>query len=286
MRHLWRQNWFVAYRSGLLWLICAVMFAFSVAVRTAAPLDQLGAVPGLGIVYAFFAASYLGDAGTSGRLDGQIICGKPRTWIFVSAWLTLLASFVLILLCTVAGDLVGGLISGSVEGYAAGWLVFLAGMIFNAAAYAALFALIGMLIVGRRPGRGTATLIVCVVVFIAMMICVNSLQDALMEPEYYAAVGSEEETLWYEYPVLDISEYDPADLVENHDYVPEPLRSTYWNVLRFMPLSQAVMLLDYPGISPDWEEMREALFLWLDALVLTLGAGALGALLFQRRELD
>ena len=131
MMRLLRQNWFVARRSTLLWLLCAVMFAASFWAKSC--LDAALITPGLGFVYAFMAAVYLGDAGTSGRLNGQIIHGSTRTGIVTAGFLTLLVLALLILLATLAGGLAAAFLMENLDAYnPAGALLSAAGLIINA----------------------------------------------------------------------------------------------------------------------------------------------------------
>lgn len=280
---LLRQNFFVAVRTKLLWVICVLAFAVSAAVRF--DFNRLGATPLLGVVYAFFAAVYLGDAGTSGRLDGQIIRGASRPQIYLAEWLTVTACCVLTLLFTLAGDLAAALITGSTAGSFLGWLAYVAGMIINAAVYSALFTFICLLAAGRRPGRATIALIICAAVLIAMMIWLNELQNALMEPEFY--LPQEMNGGFYIYqPIGDPSTANPSELIPNESYVPEPTRTTYWEILRCMPLSQGIMLADLPDAQPVWEDVQLVLFVLIDGCILIAVLDALGILLFSRRELD
>lgn len=281
---LLQQNIFVARRSWLLWLSCGLLFVISAAARYDTD-GRLGVTPALGIVYAFFAAVYLGEAGTSGRIDGQIIRGAPRAQIYFAAWLTVTGCFVLILLCTVSGDLIGSLAAGTLSGSAVGWLIYIGAMILNAAAYAALYVFVCLLATGRGAGRPTIALIICAAVLIGMLIWVNGLQSALMEPEYYLPEAMGDDVVMY-MPVDDPADLDPADLVQNPDYVPEPTRSAYWATLRFLPLAQAIMLPDIPDARPVWGDLEMAVLIMLDSCILAAACVALGTVLFARRELD
>lgn len=290
MAKLLRQNAFVARRSVLLWLLCIGMFAMSVMAR-AEYSNIMNIAPGLGFVYAFIAAVYLGDAGTSGRLDSQIIVGAPRFQIYLSSWLTLTGCCILILLASLAGDLAGtplALREGTADFEIWGWMVYVLSMILNAAAYAALFVFIGMLLTSRRAGRGTVTLIVCTVIVLAMAIGVQVLDNALREPKYYieTPVAGTEASFMTAVDEADLAQYAPEDVIANEDYIDEPQRTAYWNVLQAVPLSQAILMMDLPGSEPTSEVMQLIFPIWLYSGVLIVLTSALGMLLFQRRELD
>lgn len=284
MARLLAQDWFVARRTGMLWLICAVMFAATAFSKAA--LDGSNMTPGLGFVYAFFAAVYLGDAGTSGRLDGQIIAGSSRLRVYVCALLVLLACFVLILLCTLGGELAGTALTGSLDSYVPdGYLVYAAGLVANAAAYAGIFTLIGMAVAGRRPGRGTVMLIVSICIVFGAAIWGSEIDSRLMQPEYTSHIEVGGEALDVYGTVSDTAGL-PVQTVSNPAYVREPERSRLMTMEQFLPVSQAALLIDISCTGPTPENARTAGEISLYCVLLMLGTGAAGALLFRERELD
>lgn len=284
MGRLLHQNWFVACRTKLLWILCALVLIISAAARTDTHSSAVNAAPAIGVAYAFFAAAYLGEGAASGRQDGQIITGASRLQIYLADWLTVTGCCVLILLFMLAGDLLGAVLFGSLEGTFMSWLMYTLAMVCNACAWCALYVFVCVLIVGRKPGRSTTALIVCTVLLIAMMVWINVLENALMEPEFYTErdMGA----VMMQMPVDDPDAVDPEELIPNPNYVGEPQRSMYSTTLDFLPIAQPLLLSDLPEAPFDWETVWEPLLIMLDCLVLTLAAGILGAALFSRRELD
>lgn len=282
MKQLLSQNWYVVRHSALLWLIVAVMFAFSAWSR----LDSAGNVitPGLGIVYAFFAAEYFGDAGTSGRLDGRIIHGCPRARIFMADFLTILFCFWLVLAATLAGEVAAAALLQELSDYdILGWTAGTGGLMLNAAAYAGVFALAGLMLTGRRPGRGTVLLIVCLCLFAVFLVWGMNLYDALNQPEYVSYVEFGDATFVSGVPEPDAG---PGRTEPNPYYVHEPERSRVEAMAQFLPVTQCLWLHDLNSIPVSAASVGVVSRLYLYALLLACGSCAAGLLLFRRRELD
>lgn len=285
MLRLLHQNWYVLYRSWLLRTLCAAIFLLSFFVRANSDAGMY-AVTGFGAVYAFLAAVYLGGAGSSGRLSGQVMGGSPRPLVFLAAWLTVMAAALLILLSAVVGNGLGGLLNSDDPLRDGDWAAFLLGMTLNAAALNALYVLIGLLLTGRR-GRGTLILVICLSVFLALAWWDTAIESALSEAPYdsvYAGDG-------WGGPVI--------RLEPNPDYVPEPERSRLAALARFLPATQGVYLLDIlygtladgasGGVAQAQPVSAPAVPLaqiYLGSTLLAAGSIAAGILLFQRRELD
>ncbi|MBD5560340.1 MAG: hypothetical protein HDQ87_08320 [Clostridia bacterium] len=284
MKSLLSQNWFVARSSVLLWLCCAAAFVITFFVIADNGDSQI--IPGLGLVYAFFAAVYLGDAGTSGRLDGQVIHGSARFRIYLAHFITLFVCFLLILFCTLLGELAAYAVNGAFFDMSGpGLLLDTAGLLLNAAGYAAMYALIGLLTVGRRPGRGTVLLIVCVSLVLALAIWGSVIMDRLAQPEYDMVIrtGFNTEIAWYgdDYP-----DGVEAEKVPNPYYVAEPERSRLESLTRFIPVTQCIVLHSFLDMEPTADAAGIAGEIYLYSALLTAVCSAAGIALFQRRELD
>ena len=293
MGSLLKQNWFVARKNFLFWLILAVLF-FGSGWAALSFYSELGMVPGLGIVYAFFAAVFIGDAGSSGRLQNEIVAGFSRTAVWFSCFLTLLFCFVLMAAAAMLGDLAGTAFAGRIEVYDPQLLglIFLS-LCLNAAGFAGMFTLICLLITGRRSGRGTVMLIVCCSVFIAIGIWGGNIENALWEPEMITSYDMSE--VGIDADMIDVFYEDgenPSGLVTrqvpNPAYVGEPLRSQYEAIEDFLPVTQAIRMLQVlrSGDGPMSPEAWHALYiLWLDAAILTACTAGACVVLFRRRDL-
>lgn len=290
MSLLLRQNWYIARRSRLLWIISAAMLLISAASRLEES-DQMSVAPGLGIAYAFFAASYLGEAGAAGRLEEQIISGAPRPQVYMASWLTVTGCSVLILLFTMAGSLLTGFLVQNAGPLAVTaevpetqrefglWTVYTAGMILNAAGYAGLYVLAGLLIAGRGPHRGTWILIVCVCIFLVFILWGGSLSNELAEPETLVHVDR--------LPAMTANGFShvtaAARVMPNPSYVPEPHRSQVLALLRFLPPTQCTWLQDFLYGQPASD--GDIVQTYLSSVLLASGSCAAGTVLFCRRQL-
>lgn len=284
MRRLLRQNWFVARHNVLLWIICAVTLTF--AACSQAFLVGSKVTPGLGFVYAFYAAIYFGDAGTSGRLDAQLMHGASRPHVYLAQFLTLFFCCLLILAATVGGELAVISVSDELHQYVLpGILANAAGLVLNAAAYAGIFTLVGMALAGRRPGRGTLALIVSVCFVLAAAIWGSWIDSRLMEPENVAYVEMGDAAVDV-YADPRYAQTLPFKSAPNPSYVHEPERSRLEALERFLPVTQCIWLANLNFAEPTAEGMRAALDTYLYSLILLLLASVSGILIFQCRQLD
>lgn len=282
MNRLLSQNWFLA-RRGTLWVIAGVMFVVSAWGQ----LEYSGntVLPGLGVVYAFFAAEYLGEMGTSGRLDGQIIHGSSRLQVYLADFLTVLFCFWIVLGATVAGELAAAALTGALSAYnPAGWLAATGGQMLNAAAYAGLLTLAGLLLVGRQPGRGTIVLIVSICLFAAVAVWGGIVASRLDEPESLS---------YYEIGEVYVDAAAPSDTEEylagpmlNPDFVQEPERGQLDSLVRILPVTQSLWLNGFAKSAPTQETAGPLIWTYVYALLTAAGSVAVGVLLFGRRELD
>lgn len=299
MGSLLKQNAFLVRKNLLFWLILAVLFAGS-AWAAADYYSEFGMTPGLGIVYAFFCAVYLGDSGASGRLQHNVTTGFSRTSIYFANFLTLLLCCILMVSAAILGDLAGTAIAGRIAVYEPQRILLLfLSLCLNAAGYAGIFTLVCLLMTGRRSGRGTLMLIICCSVFIAVAIWGGNIDNALWEPEmltYYDAPiteGIDADLIDVYYPddpeesVLDglVSHQEP-----NPAYISEPLRSRYETISEFLPVTQSLRMLQLLASSEEPEpllpETYAAMYtLWGYAGILAICASGAGVLLFRRRDL-
>lgn len=288
MSLLLQQNWFVAVRSRLFGLACAFMFL----VGAAGQLDSLYAfstAPSIGIVYAFYTCSYIGSAGTSGRLEAQIISGAPRPAVYIAMWLNVWCCCALIALAMAAGNLASG---PGMYATLLGWLLAVLGLMLNAAAYAGIFVLVSMTAAGRGAGRGVLSLIVCTVLFIVLATWGGDLSIELQQPEYdvyYAAegIGNYEAYEMIDYPEgAVLPDLALIERLPNPDYVPPTERPALDALMRFLPVTQCEYFAQLTYKELDGPELGAVLQTYLFSLLLAAAGCAAGMAVFQRRELS
>lgn len=282
MTRLLRQDGYIARRSTLLWILCAAAFLICGMIRLDTD-QELPVISGIGIVYAFIAADHCGSFGSSGRLDNQVIAGCPRPQIWLSSWLTLTFCCVLVLLFALGGDLAAGLLRNGVAESLTGWLICALGLILNAAAFAALYTLFGLLIAGRQASRGTVLLIVLTCVYLVFAIWGSYVDSALSEPETVPVFNLPPGVEVY---VDDMDSMYVAGEMPNPDYVAEPARSKLMSLSRFLPVTQSTWYISflYDGITSENAGIILQTFAY--GFLLAAGGVAGGLLLFQQRELD
>lgn len=292
MGSLLKQNWFIIRKNILLWLILIVLFLGS-AWAAYDFYSELGMMPGLGIVYAFFAAVFIGDAGSGGRLQNNIISGFSRVSIYTAYFLVLLFCCVLMVAAAMLGDLAGAEAAGRPENYEPQRMILLfISLCINAAGYAGMFALTGLLLTGRRSGRGTIMLIICCCIFVVIGIWGGNIENALWEPEmvtYYDAqqdVGTDLTQI--SYPDETDPEGPAAYQEPNPAYIAEPLRSQYEAIAEFLPVTQSVYMLQLlSGPDTGWPDVYSRMYtLWCYAGILAVCTTAAGILFFRRRDLN
>lgn len=294
MSNLFAQNWFIAKRQALLWILVIFFFA-AAALNTLEYGDGFSLTAGIGLALAAIAALFISDQGTSGRLAAEITGGFSRAQIWLSNFLLVLFLGLLLLLSAILGDLAASALKGSLGNISgSGFLLFLAGVILNTGSYAAIYTMILMCVAGRRIGRGLIGLLLCIAVFLCFAVWGAALTERLNEPEFLTYYeyrdGESEITVYGTDPRIDAQIPDELrkHMQRNSRYIHEPLRTQYGQTLQFLPLTQAFFLAEIAFIDPrnDAGIGCRASTMWLDAGMIIAGCTAAGLLLFRRRDLD
>ena len=304
MSNLLALHWYIARRQVPFLLLLLFFFLGSI-VNTLENGPDFSLTGGIGLALAALAAFFIGEQGSSGRLDSEIISGFSRTQIWLSNFLLLLFLGLLLLAAAIIGEFAAVALKYDFSPYSvSGFGLFLGGAILNTGAYAAVCTLITLCLAGRSSGRGVVALIVLVCIFLVFFIWGSALSDMLSEPEYYTYYGyANGDVIAYGTSAsldMDALEAYARETGQDHpeepqfcreynpQYIDEPLRTQYTQILQFIPLTQIYMLSELAFSEPENapELFDAASTLWLNAVIIIAGCTAAGILLFKRRNLD
>lgn len=278
MRRLIRANVVRLWKDKLFWLCVAIMAVLGVAI----PLDNLkwhrvyheviytesimfGAMPILSVMLAAFCGLFVGTEYSDGAMRNKLIVGNGRKSIFAANFLS--CAFASVLIC--AAYIVPSVIASQIllDGFKSGAgeiLGLLTVGLLTAAACAALFNCVAMLIHSRSACIAALLLGVCALLVVSML--VNGRLDEPPMRDIYEAVEVNGAPL-------------EVKTVVNPSYISGAKRRVYQFLADFLPTGQAIQLCN-GEIDPE-SAWRMPVY----SMVVILGSCAVGMWIFQKKDI-
>lgn len=217
-------------------------------------------MPTVGIFSALFTASFLGTEYSDGTLRTKLIAGHARGAIYLSHLAACLFAALLFTAALLLGGLAGLPVLGGWRGGAGQLASYTAVGVCAALAQAAILACAGML-----SSRKSATMALCLLLFLVMLLLASYLYNALQEPELYSDM------------LLTVGGIEMGDPKPNPFYIGGVQRTLYQALLLFLPAGQLARLANL--------EAGPAPLYIAASLAEAAAATAAGMALFRRKDL-
>lgn len=279
MNNLLSANFWRLKKSRVFWGCLSVMLAFSLwmmfmscqgALRAAASnpglsiaVEQylLRQVPCDGLPLALFAAVFLGVEHSDGTLRNKLIAGHTRTAIYFSNLAVCCTVSLALAAAHLLGDsLVGFSLLGAWQSGAGDFCSLLAMYAALSLALASLFTLIGML-----STRRTATMALCLLSYLLLLVLASYFYNALGEPEMVRDM------------IVTTNGVEAAAPQPNPAYIGGAMRVFYEWMVILLPTGQAIKIATH-------EAGPAALYVFLSAMAAAVTTAA-GVLLFRKKDL-
>lgn len=272
MRNLLSANLLRLRKSGIFWFLLLVLFAFGTITTLQRVSDQMqwGArfyltvdlfvyALLLGFGMAAFIPLFFGAEYSDGAIRNKLIIGHSRLSVYMAHLVTSVAVSALAAAAYLAPVLAIGVFAYEPPNMDAGTLLFmLLGTLALLAAYCALYTFIIM-----NWGNKSRAAVICLTGMLALYLAAGNIETSLTHPEYMFTEITDSGEIIYGDP--------------NPRYVGGTKREALENLLDLLPTGQSIQYMRV--------KVNDPARLTLYALVDTTALTALGAILFQRKNL-
>lgn len=241
MSELMSAHLFRIKRDKTFWACVAVMLACSVGVmlngcRQAGSMAAYGyqmgleryyftLAPAVGFFAGVFSGLFLGTEHTDGAVRGKLIVGHSRRKVYLASLLTNILAALTITVVWLVGGLVGIPFLGLWKMSGAAVTMNIVVAIGSAVALAAMFTLLGMLVMKKSNG-----VVAAILLFLGFLLTASWVYNTLMEPEMTAGF------------IMTVDGVQTAELTPNPNYVSGVMRKVLELILDILPTGQEALL--------------------------------------------
>lgn len=241
MSELMSAHLFRIKRDKTFWACVAVMLVCSVGVmlngcRQAGSMAAYGyqmdlekyyftLAPAVGFFAGVFSGLFLGTEHSDGAIRGKLIVGHSRRQVYFASLLTNILAALTITVVWLVGGLVGVPVLGlwKMSGIAVAINILVA--VGSAVALAAMFTLLGMLVMKKSNG-----VVAAILLFLGLLLTASWVYNTLMEPEMTTGF------------IMTVDGVQTAELTPNPNYVSGVMRKVLELILDILPTGQEALL--------------------------------------------
>ncbi len=292
MRNLLSANFSRLFKKKLFWVMTAALLAYSVistcdnALQTVAEPEHYSnrspesicfdEGPVVLIMIPVFISLFIGTEFSDGTMRNKIVVGSKRGQIYLANFITVAAVSLVFCAAWHIGSLSVLPILGIWRAGVWGWLLLVLKSALFCVAFSAMICLISHIITNKA-----AVALFEIIFALAVLMGGSVLYNSLLAPEMVSSgvtITSDENGNMV---------MDPIDPYPNPEYIPEPQRTVYKNILNVLPSGQAILLANVSDAEVEQLDLdlEKPYYSYCASAGITVVFTALGAMIFRKKDL-